>query len=995
MARGISALWRRRGAETAERLREKLSTFRDLVEKNDRVLELIADAGEKLGGDYVFDRKYLEDLVRDLRTAAHSVVQDLNTITDNGYPALLQVLVGIDASVQAALECRFTVPDAPYIMPLAEVGVEHAEVAGEKLARLGELRSRLGCHIPEGFVITTRACREFLDEAGLSEATEALRVRWVEGGEGLEAEARRLQQRVLEASVPRKLARIIRREAGRLGEGRPTALFAVRSSAADEDGDLTFAGQYQTVLGVAAEGVVEAYRQVVASLFAPNVIQYQRQHGLPPGCELMAVGCLCMVPARAGGVVYSLNPSGSAADVQLVTAAWGLGKAVVEGDAAVDRFEVRREPGFPIAAAHIANKEWQYVARPGQGTVREPVPEADRQAPCVTTEQVSELAAIACRIERYMKAAQDMEWAVADTGQLFILQARPLSIPPGRAADDRDLTDVVARYPVVFQGQGEVACRGIGSGQVHLVQESGSPPIQVPPGAVLVARTATPRLGGALAGASAVITDLGSATGHFAAVARDFRVPTIVATEIATRTLEEGMEVTVDAEENVIYQGRIDELLRYQLLKRSSFEDASEFRALRRVLRRIAPLGLRDPQSPGFTPDQCRTYHDVIRFAHEKAIAELTGIGWVKPSSDRRYLRRLDLPIPLDLILIDLGGGFRIESGRATATLTDVTSRPLVPLLEALTAVGAWDTAPADMDLDGFMSSATRSMSLTGPLAARPQQNLAIVSGEYLHLSLRLGYHFNIVDAYLADAPADNYIYFRFAGGVTELTRRSRRAALLKRILEDHGFVTEGREDLVIGRVKGIAPDLMLERMGMLGRLIGFTRQLDVFLRNDRLVDQYVARFMGQPPTGSTPPHPESATEAAMNSAAEVLVLDDEPMVGERLKKHLEKKGYQVEVFTNSQQAIDRLAGKRFDVVITDLKMAGPTGLDVLRFVRDQSFGTQVIIITGYGSMDSAREAEFSGAFDFVNKPFSIKTLEAMTRKAARKARKFKDREAT
>jgi pyruvate,water dikinase len=142
------------------------------------------------------------------------------------------------------------------------------------------------------------------------------------------------------------------------------------------------------------------------------------------------------------------------------------------------------------------------------------------------------------------------------------------------------------------------------------------------------------------------------------------------------------------------------------------------------------------------------------------------------------------------------------------------------------------------------MSSVTRSASLAGSALARPEQNLAIVSSEYLHLSLRLGYHFNIVDAFVSETPSDNYIYFRFAGGVTELTRRSRRAALLRRILEGHGFVAEGRGDLVIGRIKGLAAGAMLERLGMLGRLIGFTRQLDIFLRHDDLVDRYVAQFM-------------------------------------------------------------------------------------------------------------------------------------------------------
>jgi DNA-binding NtrC family response regulator len=130
-----------------------------------------------------------------------------------------------------------------------------------------------------------------------------------------------------------------------------------------------------------------------------------------------------------------------------------------------------------------------------------------------------------------------------------------------------------------------------------------------------------------------------------------------------------------------------------------------------------------------------------------------------------------------------------------------------------------------------------------------------------------------------------------------------------------------------------------------------------------------------------------------MKRPVDVLVLDDESVVCDRLKDHLDNKGYHTEIFEESQRAIDRLADKWFDVVITDLRMEGPTGLDVLHFVRRHCNSTQVIIITGYAEMDSAREAEYSGVFDFVTKPFSLKTLEAKVKKAARKARRLKDKE--
>jgi DNA-binding NtrC family response regulator len=129
-----------------------------------------------------------------------------------------------------------------------------------------------------------------------------------------------------------------------------------------------------------------------------------------------------------------------------------------------------------------------------------------------------------------------------------------------------------------------------------------------------------------------------------------------------------------------------------------------------------------------------------------------------------------------------------------------------------------------------------------------------------------------------------------------------------------------------------------------------------------------------------------------MSHRAPILILDDEVIVCERLKEYLGEK-FEVETFTDSTSALERLGQKRFDVVVTDLKMKGPTGLDVLRFVRDHSRGTQVIIITGYGSFEAAREAEYSGVYDFVPKPFDMKKMEAMIRSAANKARKVPERQ--
>lgn len=125
-----------------------------------------------------------------------------------------------------------------------------------------------------------------------------------------------------------------------------------------------------------------------------------------------------------------------------------------------------------------------------------------------------------------------------------------------------------------------------------------------------------------------------------------------------------------------------------------------------------------------------------------------------------------------------------------------------------------------------------------------------------------------------------------------------------------------------------------------------------------------------------------------MRKQIQVLVLDDEAIVCERLKEYLEKKGILVETFTDSVKALEKLKEKTFDVIITDMKMQGPTGMDVLVTAKKEGYRSEVIIITGYGSFETFREAEYVGAFEFISKPFQMSDIYNIVKKAAKKARK-------
>jgi DNA-binding NtrC family response regulator len=121
-----------------------------------------------------------------------------------------------------------------------------------------------------------------------------------------------------------------------------------------------------------------------------------------------------------------------------------------------------------------------------------------------------------------------------------------------------------------------------------------------------------------------------------------------------------------------------------------------------------------------------------------------------------------------------------------------------------------------------------------------------------------------------------------------------------------------------------------------------------------------------------------------MTAKIEVLLVDDEEIVGKRLRSALEKHGYSVEVFANGESAVARLQEKQFDIVVSDIRMDQLDGLDVLDAVQRHAARTKTILMTGYATMEVAREALLKGAFDFIAKPFRPSELLKLIDKAVR-----------
>jgi pyruvate,water dikinase len=813
--------------------------FRELLDYNNQALELMADMGEKLSGDYLFDRHYIESVVNELEQVVYRVIYNLDLMVPRKYSKLFYAFEKAKADIQAELDFSFTIPRGEYVYALGSLHKEMSNYVGEKMATLGEIKNRLGLAVPEGFVVSTSAYKRFIEYNQLQPGIDSL----LEAGlnpdpEELEIKSKALSDRILNAPLPSEIGKAIRKALSQGNGDSPKTGWALRSSAVGEDTQSSYAGQYRTLLNLQPAQFAAGYKQVVASLFSPQVITYRQRMQLRQKEMAMAVGFNRMIAARVSGVLYTTDPTDLDADRVIVSVCFGLGKLAVEGGGEVDQYTVSRNFPHPVLTRKIGKKEKQYVLSDG-GISLEPVPLEKQSQACLVEPSLRELVEEALRIEQYMKSFQDIEWSIDSRGQISFLQARPLEIRPDSRRRKGAFSAGARNYPVLLSRAGVVASRGVGAGTAFLVR-SEEEAQHFPRGAVLVLRHGSPRMSKLISTASAVVTDIGTVTGHMATICREFRIPTIVDTLQATQVLQPGMEVTVDAEENVIYRGIVRELLTAQLIEKTPYEETYEFKLLRRLLKRIATLHLTDPQAKEFTPRHCTTYHDIIRFAHEMAVARIAQGVEMKPSGPPAASRKVELSIPLNLVVVDIGGGIPDGLPTRSISLEQLSCTPLRILLETLTSPGVWQSLPVDMDVKGFMSSLTQ----TKLASDSPKVNLAIISKEYVNLSLWLGFHFNMIDGYMSGDRHNNYIYFRFSGGVTEITRRTRRAKLLTEILEKNDFAVETKGDLVIARIKKIDESNMEDRLRLLGQLIGFSRQLDVLLRSEGDIEFHMNRFL-------------------------------------------------------------------------------------------------------------------------------------------------------
>ncbi|MCK5124710.1 MAG: hypothetical protein KAR42_00495 [candidate division Zixibacteria bacterium] len=818
--------------ESVKAIQDNFTVFLQLLDKNNHVLEVMSDMEEKAQGDYLFDVNYIRQSLESIRSDVQEIIDKLVILGGSQYQVLQDRFNEIDTVLNTVLPGNRPITENALTISFDRLNRNRANSVGSKNAQLGEMKTILGMPVPEGFAITARAYKYFVDDNELqkkiSRRIETLDIKSYD-------DLVRVSQEIIElisvSPVPLDLVGDILIGYRRLIEKSGCDKISMRSSAVGEDTLFSFAGQYASYLNVGEEELINRYREVLAGKFTPQAIYYFLSHSLSEAELAMSVGCVSMINASASGVAYTRNPINPKSEAILINSIFGLGKYIVNGRLTPDEFRVLRTTG-EIMSSRIARKPVKLINNPQGGTREENIPEEMQRQPSISEKHLKELAEYADKLENHYRTPQDIEWVIDENDKLFLLQSRPLQVLQ-TFASHKDID--TSQLEEILSG-GTTVCPGAGTGLVHHVKSTEDLP-NVPNGAVLAAAHPFPGLITVMGKISALVTRVGGLASHMATIAREYHIPTLVGLR-ELKELKNGDLVTVDATNKTIYRGEHKDLVRARSPEYDIFEDSSIHKVLDRVLDLVSPLRLLHPTDDDFLPENCVTFHDITRYAHQKSMEEMFKSARALDKEGALGTRLIsDVPAEMNIIFIDNDDRRSHSSDFVLESDTDLT--PMKYFWDGIKKEG-WPTLPEPAKkIIGFATNRDKKRK-----SEFSESSFAVLGKEYMMLSLRMGYHFTSIEAMCAEETNKNYVQMQYMAGGAILERRIRRLKLLTDILGHMGFVQHRKGDFLHSVISYQDKASMADKLYILGRLIMMTKQLDMALSSDAVAEWYAGDFI-------------------------------------------------------------------------------------------------------------------------------------------------------
>jgi len=433
-----------------------------------------------------------------------------------------------------------------------DVDKEDIPLVGGKGANLGEM-TRTGFPVPPGFIVTSHAFFTFLKENNLEQKIKHLiNTLNVDNSQSLKQVSDIIKKEIVTGQMSDELKKEIYLSYTALGGVFKDPLVAVRSSATAEDlPNASFAGQQETYLNVRGEtNLIIKIKQCWASLFEERAIFYRHENKFDHFRIGIAVPVQKMIESEKSGVMFTINPVNNDKSKIVIEAIYGLGEMIVQGKVRPDHYEVSKSDD-KITLKEVSSQD-KMLKKVGEINKETRVSLLSRKRQKINDSQILELYKLGKKLERHYFFPQDVEWAI-EGGHVYLVQTRPITtINETSKREARKEPERSSYGKLLLKGDG--ASPGISTGHVRILKsakENGT----LMPGDVLVAEQTNPDFVPAMKKACAIITDSGGRTSHAAIVSRELGIPAIVGTEKATKTLENGMVVTVNGETGEVFSG--------------------------------------------------------------------------------------------------------------------------------------------------------------------------------------------------------------------------------------------------------------------------------------------------------------------------------------------------------------------------------------------------------------------------------------------------------
>lgn len=461
--------------------------------------------------------------------------------------------------------------DNDYVIEFDQIRKNDVKKAGGKGANLGEMIG-IGVPVPPGFVVSTASFDRLIDINSLDNKIQQIIDNTdVDDTAALLEASRKIKELILFCAMPPEIgSKVIEAYRKLLGYGGAQVnsrtdlpVVAVRSSATAEDlPTASFAGQQATFLNVKGDKeLIGSVKKCWASLFEPRAIFYRSKLGFSKAS--IAVVVQKMIDAEKSGTMFTVDPTKNE-NVILIEAIWGLGESIVAGEISPDAYKVSKDIGESeegirkktdaIIDIQISSKAKMRIHdNISLMTVDVDVPKSRMTAQVLTEDEILKLARYGIMLEKHFgNQPQDIEFAIDKTAKAAILQTRAITTKPKEYG--------VSGKPEIRGNQlliGIGASPGIVSGRARII--FGKEDItRLEKGDIIVTSMTSPDLVPAMSRSAAIITDLGGRTCHAAIGSREMGIPAIVGTKKASKILSNGQEVTVDAYEGIVYEGKIN-----------------------------------------------------------------------------------------------------------------------------------------------------------------------------------------------------------------------------------------------------------------------------------------------------------------------------------------------------------------------------------------------------------------------------------------------------